>query len=164
MNRCTAILGTGNTIVIAASTADTGGRLALLDHELAPGFVALPLHVHTAEDAAVYVLEGTLLARQDLGERLLEAGAFIFLPRGTAHALSNPSLEPARFLMLLIPAGFEQCLADLDTLLETGAPWASHIVVAALARYGVRLVPVAGPAPGTLTSSSGRPRSSPARS
>ena len=140
MDRRTAILGTGNTIVVAAAEEDTGGAFSLLDYELAPGFASLPPHIHAREHEAVYSTRGP--AARLLGERehVFRPGDFVFLPKGTPHALSNPSPDPARFLILLIPAGFEQIFAELEKLIETGAGLGSEHVAAVLALYGVTVV------------------------
>jgi mannose-6-phosphate isomerase-like protein (cupin superfamily) len=140
MEQRTALLGAGNTITIAAGTVATGGVFALLDYELAPGFRGLPPHVHQREDEAAYVLEGQLLVRLGASEQLLGPGEFILLPRGIVHAQSNPGREPVRFLTLLIPAGFEQCLEDLDALLDDSPTLSPELTIPLLARYGVRSV------------------------
>ena len=84
------------------------------------------------------MLEGLLLVRVGDSERLLGPGEFILLPRGIVHAQSNPGSLPCRFLMLLIPGGFEQCFHDLDGLLEGGAVFSMEILAPLLARYGTR--------------------------
>src|SRR5579872_4957271 len=126
MDQRTALVGAGNTITIAAGKEDTEGAFTLLDYELAPGFAALPPHVHHQEDEAAYVLEGRLLVRVGETERLVGPGEFVLLPRGTVHAQRNPGPVPVRFLMLLIPAGFEQYFHDLDLLLSGGVPFGSQ--------------------------------------
>ncbi|HWE61868.1 MAG TPA: cupin domain-containing protein [Chloroflexota bacterium] len=138
MDQRTALIGVGHTIIIAAGQEDTGGAFALLDYEMAPGFAGPLPHIHQHEDEAAYVLEGQLLVRLGETERLVGPGEFVFLPRGIAHAQSNPGPEPARFLVLLIPAGFEQCFPDLEALLEAGAPCSPETIALLLARYGVR--------------------------
>lgn len=140
MEQRTVLIGNGNTIIIAAATEDTAGAFALLDYELAPGFASLPLHIHTAEDEAIYVLEGWLLVRLGEHEHLLGTGQFVFLPKGVAHGQSNPVQEPVRFLLLVFPAGFEQCFHDLDVLLKTGAPCTLARISPLLAGYGARIV------------------------
>jgi quercetin dioxygenase-like cupin family protein len=140
VDRQSAIIGRGNTILIAAGKDDTGGSFALLDYELAPGFASLALHIHGAEDEAVYVLEGRLLVRIADRERLVGPGEFVFLPKGIAHMHSNPTPDPVRFLVLLIPAGFEQCLHDLETLRETGGSFTPESIAPVLASYGVQAV------------------------
>lgn len=141
MDRRSAIIGIGNTILIAAGKDDTGGIFALLDYELAPGFAGLPLHIHAEEDEAAYVLEGRLLVRIGDVERLVGPGEFVFLPRGIAHTHSNPAQDPVRFLLLLIPAGFEQCFHDLEALVETGVSFTPESIAPLLTCYGVRAVP-----------------------
>lgn len=138
MDQRTALIGVGHTITIAAGKEDTGGALALLDYELAPGFGSRSPLIHHREDEAVYVLEGRLLARIGETERLIGPGEFIFLPRGVGHARSNPGPDPARFLVLLVPAGFEQYFPDLEALLEGGAQLSPETIGPLLVRYGVR--------------------------
>ena len=139
MDQRIVLLGVGNTIAVAAGTEETGGAFALLDYELAPGFAALPPHTHQREDAAIYVLEGRLLVRVSQTERLVEQGEFIFLPKEVAHALSNPGSQPARFLTVLIPAGFECCFRDLEAVLDQGASFSAEAVGPLLACYGVQV-------------------------
>jgi mannose-6-phosphate isomerase-like protein (cupin superfamily) len=140
MEQRTALVGAGNTITIAAGTVATGGVFALLDYELAPGFASLPPHIHEHEDEAAYVLEGQLLVRLGSSERLLGPGDFMLLPRGILHAQSNPGREPVRFLALLVPAGFERCLEDLDAMLDDRGSFSPETIIPLLARYGVRSV------------------------
>ena len=138
MDQRTALIGVGNTITIAAGKEDTGGAFALLDYELAPGFTGLPQHYHRREDEAIYVLEGQLLVVVGRTEHRIGPGEFIFLPKGIAHAQRNRGTEPARFLVVLIPAGFEQCLQELEAVLEGGAPFSPEAIAPLLARYGVQ--------------------------
>jgi quercetin dioxygenase-like cupin family protein len=132
------LLGAGNTIALAAGATDSNGAFALLDYELAPGFSALPPHVHQREDAAIYVLEGRLLVQLGRAKRLVGPGEFIFLPRGVVHAQSNPGSRPVRFLVLIIPGGFESCYPALEALQLDGAPGLSEALTTLLAAYGVR--------------------------
>ena len=140
MKQRIALMGRGNTITIVADKVATRGGFALLDYELAPGFAGLPPHIHRHEDEAAYVLEGRLLVRLGARERLLGPREFALLPRGIVHAQYNPGPEPARFLALLMPAGFEQCFADLDALLEGQASFSPESIAPLLARYGVQSV------------------------
>jgi len=138
MDQRTTLIGVGHTITIAAGREDTGGAFALLDYELAPGFGSPVPLIHLREDEAAYVLEGRLLVRVGETERLVGPGEFVFLPRGIGHAQSNPGPDPARFLVLVIPAGFEQYFPDLEALLEAGAQLSAEIISPLLAHYGVR--------------------------
>ncbi|MGH2388021.1 MAG: cupin domain-containing protein, partial [Chloroflexota bacterium] len=130
--------GIGNTITIAAGQEDTGNVFALLDYELAPGFAGLPPHRHQNEDVAIYVLEGHLQVWVGQTQRRLGPGDFIFLPRGITHGPRNAESEPTRFLLFLIPAGFERCFRDLEAALGEDAVFSAEIVAPLLAGYGVR--------------------------
>jgi mannose-6-phosphate isomerase-like protein (cupin superfamily) len=72
-----------------------------------PGAPGPPLHVHDF-DEAFYVLEGEVTFQ--VGEELATAGAgeLAFAPGGTPHTLANRSGQPARFLVVCTPAGFER--------------------------------------------------------
>ncbi len=140
MDQQVILLGAASTVVLAAGKEDTGGAFALLDYELAPGFAALPPHIHHNEDEAMYVLEGQLQVRIGETERLLGPGGFVYLPREILHAQRNPGPEPVRFLMLLIPAGSEQCFADLEAALREGAPFTAQTIAPLFARQGVQIM------------------------
>ena len=70
-----------------------------------PPGIATPMHVHTHEAEAFYVLEGTL--DYQAGDTLyhLRAGSFIYLPRGVPHAFRITGSRPVRFLGLVAPGG-----------------------------------------------------------
>ena len=87
-----------------ASGQETGGAFDMTLATQPPG-TAPPLHVHTREAEAFYVLEGTM--DYQAGEELhhLAAGSFIYLPRGVPHAFRITGTTPLRFLSLVAPAG-----------------------------------------------------------
>lgn len=70
-----------------------------------PVGVATPLHQHTREAEAFYVLDGRVdyQAGDDLFE--LYEGCFIHLPAGVPHAFRIRGDRPARFLALTAPGG-----------------------------------------------------------
>ena len=86
------------------SGAATDGKFDLSLVTQPPG-IAPPLHVHTQEAEAFYVLEGALTYQA--GDQLHElvAGSFIYLPQGVPHAFRITGTRPARFLGLIAPAG-----------------------------------------------------------
>lgn len=94
--------------------ADAGGRFALVEHTIAPGALAAPMHLHTKEDEFTYVLEGTFAAV--LGGREIEArpGDLVFKPRGEWHTFWNPGDVPTRVLELISPAGLEEFFRLVD--------------------------------------------------
>jgi quercetin dioxygenase-like cupin family protein len=82
----------------------TGGLLGMSVVTQPPG-TATPLHRHTHEAEALFLLEGRIdyRAGDDLHE--LEEGTFLFLPRAVPHAFRVRGDRPARFLALTVPGG-----------------------------------------------------------
>ena len=81
-----------------------------------PPGIATPLHRHTREAEAFYLLEGRLDYRAGETDFELYAGCFIYLPVGVPHAFRIRGDSPARILALTAPAGL---LALYD---EVGIP------------------------------------------
>jgi mannose-6-phosphate isomerase-like protein (cupin superfamily) len=102
-----------------AGAGQTGGHLGVAVVSQPPG-AASPLHVHTREAEAFYLLAGTMTYRA--GSRLahLAAGDFIYLPRGVPHAFRISGDIPARFLALTVPGGL------MDLYDEVGRPAPEH--------------------------------------
>jgi glyoxylate utilization-related uncharacterized protein len=42
------------------------------------------------------------------------AGSFVLIPRGTVHTFSTVGTEPAKMLVIISPAGFEQFFTEID--------------------------------------------------
>lgn len=95
--------------------AESGGALDVSLITQPPG-TATPLHVHSREAEAFYVLEGTLLYRAGDELHELVAGSFIHLPPGVPHAFRITGSTPVRFLGLVSPAGL------MDLYDEVGLP------------------------------------------
>jgi len=70
-------------------SADTGGRLAVVEHVLGPRVLAAPLHLHTLEDEYSYVLEGRVGALLGDEEVFAGPGDLLFKPRGQWHTFWN---------------------------------------------------------------------------
>jgi quercetin dioxygenase-like cupin family protein len=101
------------------------GALAIAESTIPAGAAGPPLHSH-AFDEAFYVLEGELTFQLEEEVMTAHSGELIFAPRGVPHTLANQSAEPARFLLVFAPAGFEREIAR-RTARETGTetpPWA----------------------------------------
>lgn len=100
----------GNLVSLKATGAHTGGRLTVAEFVNPPGF-APPLHRHTVEDEAFYVLDGTVEFRCDGTSLWAGPGDFVLLPRGLAHTFVVGPDEPLRCLQLTTPSGFESFAA-----------------------------------------------------
>jgi mannose-6-phosphate isomerase-like protein (cupin superfamily) len=139
-----AVWFTSFRMTLKATAEQTGGAYGLVEALAAPGS-GPPLHVHTREDEAFWVLEGRLTVR--CGEQTFSAGrgSFTFLPRGIPHTFVVDGDEPARILSICSPGGFEQFFVEAGRPApHDGLPPAGPVDVAALARigsqYGVQFV------------------------
>ena len=97
--------------VVKASSEQTGGAFNLFDAVYPPGF-ATPLHIHYAEDVAVFVLEGALTSFWGNDRCEARAGSFLFQPRGTPHGFRVEGDSPVRILYMTIPAGFDRFILE----------------------------------------------------
>jgi quercetin dioxygenase-like cupin family protein len=98
-----------------AGAADTEGAYGVSLVTQPPG-IATPLHRHTREAEAFYVLEGRLDYRAGDTTHELTAGSFIHLPLGVPHAFRIRGDSPARILAITTPGGL------LDLYDEVGVP------------------------------------------
>jgi quercetin dioxygenase-like cupin family protein len=117
----------------------TGGRLSLLEHPLAPRALGSPLHTHRDEDEYSVVLDGVVGVQ--IGKQAIDAtpGTVLVKPRGVPHAFWNPGDQPARLLEIISPAGFEQYFADLaDIMSGPGSPDPGRLADLA-GRYGLEV-------------------------
>src|SRR5436189_55680 len=105
----------GSLTWFKATGEQTGGSLGLIEHAVPPG-AGSPWHVHHNEDESFYILEGEILfIVGDEQERVTAGpGTFVFGPRNVPHGFRNDSASPARMLLQVTPAGFEQFALSLS--------------------------------------------------
>jgi quercetin dioxygenase-like cupin family protein len=135
--------GTGTTsgprqIKIKIAGESTSGRYAMVEDTMPPHYSGQTLHVHRSTDEAFYVANGALRFQLGDEKRDAPAGTFVFIPRGTVHALMNPTAEPVTCLILLSPPGFEKYFEELarvvnanptpETLLAIGSKYDREVV------------------------------------
>ena len=94
---------------------DWGGRFAVVEHLLAPGSNAAPMHRHTKEDEFSFVLEGRVWYHAAGEEHEAVVGDLVFKPRGEWHTFWNAADEPARVLEIISPGGLEEAFRIIDT-------------------------------------------------
>jgi quercetin dioxygenase-like cupin family protein len=108
----------GALVSVKASTEQTGGTFNLFD-VVCPVAFATPLHIHYAEDVAVFVIEGALtFFWGDEKERACH-GTYFFQPRGTPHGFRVEGDAPARLLYMTVPAGFDRFVLEGVTSTRT---------------------------------------------
>jgi mannose-6-phosphate isomerase-like protein (cupin superfamily) len=89
-------------------SGESGGLVALVEHNLGPHVLAAPLHRHSREDEYSIVMEGQLGVFEDGAEVVAGPGELVFKPRGRWHTFWNAGEEPLRILELITPAGIEE--------------------------------------------------------
>lgn len=65
-------------------------------------------HAHETEDDSFYMLDGELVFTVDGEELTASMGTFVLVPPGVPHTFANHSDEPARFVNVHAPAGFDR--------------------------------------------------------
>lgn len=111
------VLGPGQGLVLGDLRAsdrfvldatETAGRLSVVEHTVAPGVLAAPVHRHEREDEYSYVLEGRVGACFDGVEVYASAGDLVRKPRGEWHTFWNAGEGPLRILEIITPGGLEE--------------------------------------------------------
>jgi len=134
----------GSLAVIKASSADTGGQIAIIEIT-EPTSAEAPLHVHHLEDEGFWILEGS--ATFKVGDTTIEAeaGDYLFGPRDIPHGYTVGAAG-CRMLFIMIPGGIEELIIatsepaasrTLPSPPEEEPDW-EHLVSMARA-YGVEL-------------------------
>jgi uncharacterized cupin superfamily protein len=79
-----------------------GQRIGTSLIELPPGKRSWPFHAHSANEEAIFILEGEGRLRLPAGETPVRAGHYIAFPVGPEHAhqMINRSDKPLRYLVL----------------------------------------------------------------
>jgi quercetin dioxygenase-like cupin family protein len=92
---------------ILLRSEESADAISIIEITLPAGWDGPPLH-HHAFDEAFYVLAGELTFQ--LGDTLATRGpgTLTFAPRDSIHTLANLSGEPARYLLICTPGGFER--------------------------------------------------------
>jgi len=127
----------GARIIVKATSEQTGGAFNLFEVIYPPDY-ATPLHIHYAEDIAVFVLEGALSVFWGSEKREAVAGSYVFQPRGTPHGLRVEGGSQARILCMTVPAGFDRFAFEQRQMVPECEPEADA------ARYKIEIL---GPLP-----------------
>jgi len=103
----------GARVSIKATWEQTDGAFNLFEVNCPAGY-ATSLHIHYAEDVAVYVLEGTITLYWGNEKKEAAEGVYSYQPRGTPHGFRVESGTPARILYMTIPAGFDRFVMEQE--------------------------------------------------
>lgn len=134
-------------MLVKVSAGDTFGRLTVVEGLMTAQLPGPAAHVHDGHDETFVVLEGRMRFR--VGDRFHTAipGEIVFASRRLTHGFSNPFDEPARYVAVLTPSGYEDYFTKVaDHVSRTGAmPDLDH-TRELMAQYQTVLAPsLAGP-------------------
>ena len=128
----------GDRILLKLSGADTDGNFTLMECVTQPQG-GPPLHRHMREDECFYVLEGAFEFEVD-GQRIpAQKGCSVYVPRGSAHAFLNVGDTPGKVLVMVQPAGLDECLAELSAATK-GQPLNMSVAIPIFRKYGLELL------------------------
>jgi mannose-6-phosphate isomerase-like protein (cupin superfamily) len=118
----------------------TGGAFTVLHGRMESRLDGPPAHIHDRHDEAFYVLSGRLRFRLGDNEHEVTAGGMAFASRGLVHGFANPADEPALYLAVISPSGYELYFREVESHLERfGAIPDREHMARLMARYATRL-------------------------
>jgi quercetin dioxygenase-like cupin family protein len=120
--------------VIKAPSELSGGAFTVIESLLMPGESGPPMHLHRSHDESFYVLEGTATLLTPEGEHDVDPGGYVFVPRGTAHTITNRSEDDAVRYVSIATGGLDRFIAELR---EAGDDAATRAV---LERYETEML------------------------
>jgi quercetin dioxygenase-like cupin family protein len=92
----------------------SGGHVSVVENVVPPRWAGPYLHSHDF-DEAFYLLEGELVFQLEDDVVTKRAGDLVFALRNVAHTLANHTDQPARYVLVITPAGFERYFARMGT-------------------------------------------------
>lgn len=147
-NECKVLTFMGNTMRMLVPSERTGGACAVVDLQVAAGFVAPPLrHRHRDMDWHGVVVEGEIAIELDGTPAVIATGGAVFVPRGVAFRWRNPHADRgARWILTYTPGGFERYFVEIiDAVNALGRPPTPQDLGALATplwkKYGVDVVP-----------------------
>jgi len=112
INGCTVIQGKTDGL-LTFGPEETAGAYSIMFGAGPPGEGPV-LHEHPTTDEAFYVAAGEATFQLGDEQLVVPAGGFVFVPRGTAHTVSNPGPEDLRGLILISPGNVEHEFVEVE--------------------------------------------------
>jgi mannose-6-phosphate isomerase-like protein (cupin superfamily) len=108
--------------------------------EVVPPAMGPPEHLHTNFDECFWIVKGTFLIKVAGTTVNASEGAWIFVPRGAAHAFRNVGTENGQLLILALPAArMRQYFEEVSAALRA-QPVDQQALHSIEERYGVIIV------------------------
>ncbi len=103
------------TIKVAGE--DVEGEFALWESEIQGGPGP---HIHHNDIETFYVLKGSVEFHLGDDVSVLDQGGFALIPRGQVHSFKTLGEEPAKLLVMVLPAGFEHFFEEMQAMRSAG--------------------------------------------
>lgn len=104
----------GDVVDIRIGGSETNGEFAVIETTVLPGG-GPPLHTHHREHESFYVIEGEIEFTVDGKAIIAPAGSLVHGRKGIPHRFQNKGASPAKMLVHLCPAGFEEYFVEVGT-------------------------------------------------
>jgi mannose-6-phosphate isomerase-like protein (cupin superfamily) len=122
------------------TTGETTNGVVDTWFEVVPPAAGPPEHVHTNFDECFWIEKGTFLIKVAGTISKASEGAWIFVPRGTAHTFRNVGIENGQLLILALPAAKVRQYFEETAALLRSQPVDEQALHRVTERYGVILV------------------------
>ncbi|MBN3872361.1 quercetin 2,3-dioxygenase [Nostoc sp. JL33] len=136
----------GDVTTFKVTSEQTDGKYALFEVVLAPQ-LGPPPHIHSREDEAFYIQEGSIEFYLDEQTVVATSGTFLHSPKGQLHSFKNIGSVPAKMLIWATPGGLEKFFAQVGTKVENSSvpplPITQDVIDRILAtapEYGITIV------------------------
>jgi quercetin dioxygenase-like cupin family protein len=112
---------TGERAVVRVGTAETAGKLLVVDLTVRPGGAVIGEHYHPGVEERFTALAGRLSYRLAGRPGALEAGQEVLVPAGVPHEWWNAGADEAVVRIAVRPAArFEECIVNTFGLAQDG--------------------------------------------
>jgi mannose-6-phosphate isomerase-like protein (cupin superfamily) len=102
----------GDYYTVKISGDETQGRYSVWEIDVAP-HNGPPLHKHSREDEAFYVLEGEFAFHYGSSKTKAGKGQFMYVPRGEFHTYRNIGSSVGKLLVIITPPQFEKFFEEI---------------------------------------------------
>jgi quercetin dioxygenase-like cupin family protein len=113
----------GASIHIKATAHETNHAHSLIELTIPAFFPGAPLHHHKTFIESLYMLEGQIQVTRADETLTATPGTLIHMPIGMVHGYHNATDQPARFLVICTPGGFDSFFTDLITWMQREPQW-----------------------------------------
>jgi mannose-6-phosphate isomerase-like protein (cupin superfamily) len=104
----------GDLYTFKVTGKQTNGVFTVIEQIIKPQS-GPPPHIHHREDEVFYVIDGKFSFLNGDKQDVFDAGATIYVPKGTLHTFQNIDKQPGRLLVLITPAGLEEFFYAIGT-------------------------------------------------